>query len=484
MRSVELRAVAAAVCLAGLFACSTRQDGLPQGPGTVRTDGGGSKDTSPDGPRPSVDAAPPAADGPAVPPPDAAPAGCNPGFHPCGAVCVDSRAPATCGNSCEPCPAPTGGSATCDGIKCGVTCPAGQKPCLTACIAADAPCDNICPAGKNNCNGLCVEATSLAACGPGCMPCPTSPGGTSSCDGTTCTLTCNAGFHRCAGACKADDDPAACGASCTPCPVPAGARATCTGGGCGFACVTGRPCGNACIPDAQTCNGACATGFRNCNGTCMAVSALPAETCDGKDNDCDGAVDEDITPRPCDPACAGQQRCAGGRWDDGGCARVDSDPRACGDSCRDCPAPSGSTPVCRMGSCDFACDGPRLKVRCGNACCECTTHGHCPPNNVCTAMNLCLFQAPVIMVVHGLYGRNCPGNTMADKTADLAAQCNGRPSCAYKVDYTRIGDPAPGCAKQYEAAWRCTSGATVSPVRTAIAPAEAGRGSIVTLTCP
>jgi hypothetical protein len=481
MRSAELVVAATLACLVVSFACSARQEGLPGGP---RADAGRTDAADgarvPDGPPAATDASAPE-DGPG---PDAEPAGCNPGFHACGAVCADNRAPATCGNLCEPCPAPMGGGAVCDGIKCGVTCPAGQKPCLTACVPADAPCDNNCPAGKNNCNGLCVDATSVVACGPGCVPCPTSPGGVTSCDGNSCALTCNPGFHRCGDSCKADGDATACGPSCTPCPAPAGGRATCAGGACGFTCTSGRPCGNACIPDAQTCNGACADGFRNCSGTCVATSAVPPEICDGKDNDCDGAIDDNIAPRACEPACAGQQRCQGGRWDTSGCANVDSDPDACGASCRDCPTPTGATPACRMRTCDFTCTSARLKIRCGNACCECTNHGHCPANNVCTPMNTCVFQAPVIVVVRGLYGTNCPMNTGPDKTADLAATCNGKTSCAYRVDYTRIGDPAVGCAKQYEAQWRCTSGATVSPVHSAIAPPEAGFGSIVMLTCP
>jgi hypothetical protein len=48
------------------------------------------------------------------------------------------------------------------------------------------------------------------------------------------------------------------------------------------------------------------------------------------------------------------------------------------------------------------------------------------------------------------------------------------------VDYTIIGDPSPGCAKEYVAKWTCSGGVEQ---RTARATAEAGFGSKVVLKC-
>ena len=64
-------------------------------------------------------------------------------------------------------------------------------------------------------------------------------------------------------------------------------------------------------------------------------------------------------------------------------------------------------------------------------------------------------------------------------TSYLAAQCNGERRCDYRIDYKVIGDPRPGRAKDYVALWRCGNG----PIQTAVAPPEAGFGSVVTLSC-
>ena len=39
------------------------------------------------------------------------------------------------------------------------------------------------------------------------------------------------------------------------------------------------------------------------------------ELCDGLDNDCDGVVDDGLSPRPCSTNCStGEERCEGGSW--------------------------------------------------------------------------------------------------------------------------------------------------------------------------
>ena len=88
-----------------------------------------------------------------------------------------------------------------------------------------------------------------------------------------------------------------------------------------------------------------------------------------------------------------------------------------------------------------------------------------------------------IRVLQGLYGHNCRSNQDYDRTRDLAAHCDGQQSCEYRVDYSRLGDTAPGCAKEYQAAWRCL-GARPPVVHRETVPAEAGLGSVVRLSCP
>jgi hypothetical protein len=85
-----------------------------------------------------------------------------------------------------------------------------------------------------------------------------------------------------------------------------------------------------------------------------------------------------------------------------------------------------------------------------------------------------------IHVVAGTYGANCKA-PHGNKTAHLAAACNGRSDCTYKIDYTVIGDPAVGCGKDYVAEWRCGGRQEVHRVG---ASPEAGYGKTVSLTCP
>ena len=85
--------------------------------------------------------------------------GCQAGFHLCAGVCVDDTAPATCGTSCTPCPAPANGLASCDGTSCSVSCDPGYVACSTGCCGCgDVQSDpNNCGACGHSCGGqTCV----------------------------------------------------------------------------------------------------------------------------------------------------------------------------------------------------------------------------------------------------------------------------------------------------------------------------------------
>jgi hypothetical protein len=86
---------------------------------------------------------------------------------------------------------------------------------------------------------------------------------------------------------------------------------------------------------------------------------------------------------------------------------------------------------------------------------------------------------PGIHVVSGTYGGNC-GQPEGNVTRHLAASCDGRASCNYRVDHTVIGDPAFLCKKTYVAKWRCGGGTQINE---ASVPAEA-TAKTVTLSCP
>jgi hypothetical protein len=83
-----------------------------------------------------------------------------------------------------------------------------------------------------------------------------------------------------------------------------------------------------------------------------------------------------------------------------------------------------------------------------------------------------------IHVVAVSYGQNCRG-AGESTTAYLRQNCEGQPSCAYRIDDPGTGDPASGCTKDYVAEWRCGDDPTVH--RATAAPA-AGFG-VVALRC-
>ncbi len=83
-----------------------------------------------------------------------------------------------------------------------------------------------------------------------------------------------------------------------------------------------------------------------------------------------------------------------------------------------------------------------------------------------------------IRIVSGSYGLNC-GAPRGNVTAHLANFCNDTAICEYPIDVRAIGDPTRGCAKDYQAEYRCggfglSKSASVSPEAT---------GKIIRLQC-
>jgi hypothetical protein len=86
---------------------------------------------------------------------------------------------------------------------------------------------------------------------------------------------------------------------------------------------------------------------------------------------------------------------------------------------------------------------------------------------------------PSIEVLQATYGSNC-GADRGNATRNVAGVCDRTATCDYRVDVTRLGDPAPGCAKQFDVDYRCSSGLAMQVTL----PAEAGFGGLVALRCP
>jgi hypothetical protein len=83
-------------------------------------------------------------------------------------------------------------------------------------------------------------------------------------------------------------------------------------------------------------------------------------------------------------------------------------------------------------------------------------------------------------VMNAAYGRNC-GAPYNNATTSLQHACNDEMVCDYVVDYRVLGDPAPGCAKNFFVTYVCSG--KKARTRVAEVAAEAGFGSVVHLTC-
>ena len=84
-----------------------------------------------------------------------------------------------------------------------------------------------------------------------------------------------------------------------------------------------------------------------------------------------------------------------------------------------------------------------------------------------------------IKVVAGTYGRNC-GAKQGNATAPMSRACDGQAVCEYKFDPSALEDPAPNCAKDFTAEWKCGAAATVYAVSI---PAGAMRGEPLRFAC-
>jgi hypothetical protein len=74
------------------------------------------------------------------------------------------------------------------------------------------------------------------------------------------------------------------------------------------------------------------------------------------------------------------------------------------------------------------------------------------------------YKVQTISIETATYGGNC-GAARGNDTDHLGTGCNGKDECKYAVDFALIGDPAPGCVKDYEVVYACSGSKTKKPCK-------------------
>ncbi|TNE47868.1 MAG: hypothetical protein EP343_18200, partial [Deltaproteobacteria bacterium] len=235
---------------------------------------------------------------------------------------------------------PSGGYSCVAPCKAGTqTCNAGQWSTCTGAILSKA---ETCDGKDEDCDGQVdngLTRTCSTACGPGLEVCSggswqncsapkpqteTCDGKDNDCNGQiddgvtkSCQTKCGSGTSTCVlgtwGACSArEPKPEICDNIDNDCngSIDDGLSRSC------YTATAG------CFPTQSggySCTQPCKAGTQTCSagqwGTCSGAVVPQRETCDGKDNDCNGLIDESVPLRTCKSDCGtGYESCNQGSW--------------------------------------------------------------------------------------------------------------------------------------------------------------------------
>ncbi|MCB9639738.1 MAG: VWA domain-containing protein [Myxococcales bacterium] len=241
----------------------------------------------------------------------------------------------TCGTGTEACSNNTWGACNARGTRaCTNACGTGTESCNNnkwgncSVIPKNESCNN----RDDDCDGKTDEGLTRGCCGGGTQTCGAGKWGT--CQGSNGSPeTCNNKDDDCDG--KTDENlTQACTNNCG-----AGSQ-TCSSGNWSACNATGT----------RACTNACGTGSQSCaNNKWGSCSVSPStESCNNKDDDCDGKTDEGLE-RACGPC--GTETCAAGKW--GTCVKAAAKPETCDNTDEDCDGKvdEGLSRPCNSGKC-------------------------------------------------------------------------------------------------------------------------------------